>query len=306
MDVQLGASGLEIDVAERVEAADFHLREIDEQAPISREPLKVGMALAIQSGIHLLDLEIGHVADAFAQGALVASRAAKLEALNQPAMRKHLARRAYHLGQADIAGKDADDVSAARHPDDGLVLLRLQLPLRVYLKKLRVQRSLKKAEGQFVDCYIDMRCFHIRLIPTHTIDFYSAVIILKSHRQFKLILSVDNAETSPYRTIILQAPQSKRVTAMRFFAGRPQKSLVARRLLLLEKNRVDNSGNDVVEGVGPGGDSETANCKKDREVNTGHRPKSKPRPVKWVPGIYLPAEEVYMVMGAEQRRRYQH
>jgi hypothetical protein len=45
-----------------------------------------------------------------------------------------------------------------------------------------VQRSLKKAEGQFVDCYIDMRCFHIRSIPTHTIDFYSAVIILKSHR----------------------------------------------------------------------------------------------------------------------------
>ena len=88
---------------------------------------------------------------------------------------------------------------------------------------------------------------------------------------------------------------------MRFFAGRREKTSVARRLLLLEENRVNNSGNDVVEGVGPGGDSETANCKKDREVNAGHSPECKPRPVKRVPGIYLPAEEVYMVMGAEQR-----
>jgi len=61
VDVQFGLSGLKVNVAERLELADFQFREFYEHAPISRETFKVGMALPIQIRTHLLDLKIGHI-----------------------------------------------------------------------------------------------------------------------------------------------------------------------------------------------------------------------------------------------------
>lgn len=160
VDVQLGSSCLEIDIAERLKPADFLLGEFNKDAAVLGESLDVGMALAIEIATHLLDLEIGHIAHALAQRALMTSRASELKSLDQPAMREHLARRAYDFRKTGVAGKNAYDMRAACDPDDSFVFFCLQLPLRVYLKKLRVQGPLEKAEGQFVNCYVDMRCFH--------------------------------------------------------------------------------------------------------------------------------------------------
>jgi len=205
VDVQLVSSCLEIDIAERLKPAYFLLREFNEDAAVSCEALQIGMALPIQIGTHLLDLEIGHIADTLAQGALMAARAAELEPFDQSPVREHLARCAYHFGQAGVADKNTHDMSAACDPDNGFVFLSLQLPLRIDLEEFRMQGSLKKAEGEFVNCNIDMRCFHKRIIPSQTIVFYSLVIIQDLRLDFKLIFSTDNAETRAYRTIILQA-----------------------------------------------------------------------------------------------------
>ncbi len=143
MDVKFGPPGLEVNIAERLKPADFKLRKLNKNAPIPREPLKVDMALPIQIGAHLLDLKVGHIADAPAQRALMAPRAAKLKTLNQSSVRKKLARRADNLGQKSVIGKNAHHVCAARHPDCRLVPVGIQLTLRVNLEKLRMQRSLK-------------------------------------------------------------------------------------------------------------------------------------------------------------------
>jgi len=66
MDVQLASPGLKIDVAERLEIADLQIREFYKHTPVACEPLKVNVALSIEVRAHLLDLEIGHVADALA------------------------------------------------------------------------------------------------------------------------------------------------------------------------------------------------------------------------------------------------
>ena len=71
--------------------------------------------------------------------------------------------------------------------------------------------------------------------------------------------------------------------------------------LLPEEKGVYNSGNDVVKGVGSGGDSETANRKEDREVDAGHSPKTNFRPVEIRDASELPVDEGYVVMRAEQR-----
>ena len=125
MDVEFAASGLEINVAERLQIIDFQIREFNKHAAISSEPLKVDMALAIQIGTHLLDLKIGHIAYPPAQGAFVGPWAAELETLNQTSMWKQLAGRAYHLTETRIIGKHADNVGAAGNPDKGLVLVSL-------------------------------------------------------------------------------------------------------------------------------------------------------------------------------------
>ena len=121
MYVQLGSPGLEVDVAERLELADFQFRELYEHAPVSGEALQVGMALLVQIGTHLLDLEIGHIAYSPAQCAFVSPWPAELKTFEQSSRRQHLARSAYDLGKADIAGENTDNMSASCNPDNRLV-----------------------------------------------------------------------------------------------------------------------------------------------------------------------------------------
>jgi hypothetical protein len=185
MDVQFAASGLEINVAERLQIIDFQVREFNEHAAISRKPLKVDMALAIQIGTHLLDLKIGHVAYSPAQSAFMGPRAAELETFDQTSMWKQLAGRAYDLAQARILGKHANNVGAAGNPDKSLVLVGLQLPLGINLEKLRMQRSLKEAECQLFNCYIDLWRFHITSPKTKTPDF--CVLYKNRHTDSSLI-----------------------------------------------------------------------------------------------------------------------
>ncbi len=83
MDVQFGSSGLEVDVAERLKLVDFQFRELHKHAPIAGETFEIRVALSIQTGTHLLDLEVGHVTYSPVQGAFVRSWAAELKTLDQ-------------------------------------------------------------------------------------------------------------------------------------------------------------------------------------------------------------------------------
>lgn len=121
--LQLASPSLEIYIAERLEAIDLKIGVLDKYAAIEGEAFKVKMTLAIQIRAHLLDLKISHIAYTPAEGAFVASRAAEIKSLNKAALRQHLRRRACYFGQAGIAAENAYDVSAARYPDVGLVLV---------------------------------------------------------------------------------------------------------------------------------------------------------------------------------------
>ncbi len=157
MDVQFGSSCLEVNIAERLQPADFQFRKFYKQAAIPRKSLEVGVALQIQIRTHLIDLKICHITYPAAQGAFVTARASELETLNQTSMRKHLAGRAYNFTEACIIGKNTDNMSAARNPDNRLVFFGPQVPAGINLEKLRMQRSLKKTECQFFNSYIDLR-----------------------------------------------------------------------------------------------------------------------------------------------------
>lgn len=156
MDVQFSLSGLKVNIAKRLELSDFLLREFYEHAPISRETLKVAMALAIQIRTHLLDLKIGHIIYTSAQSAFMGPWASELKTLNQTSRGQHLAGCAYDLNKTDIADKDADDMSASGNPDNRLVLFGIYATVGINLEKLRMQRSLKQAEHQFFNSYIDL------------------------------------------------------------------------------------------------------------------------------------------------------
>jgi hypothetical protein len=80
----------------------------------------------------------------------------ELKTLNQTPRGQHLAGRAYDLGKADIIGKDADNMSTSCDPNNRLVLFGIYFPIGINLEKLRMQRSLKKAEHQFFNSYIDL------------------------------------------------------------------------------------------------------------------------------------------------------
>lgn len=121
MDVQFGPSGLEVDIAERLKAADFQLREFYKDAAISCEAFEVEVALPIEVGTHFLDLKIGHIANAPAEAAFVRARAAKSEPFNQSSLREHLSGGAYDLAEAETLGVDADNVRAAGDPDISFV-----------------------------------------------------------------------------------------------------------------------------------------------------------------------------------------
>jgi hypothetical protein len=89
------------------------------------------------------------------------SRTPETKTLNQTSLWKHLSGCANNLAKAQAAAVHADNVCAASDPDIRLIFARLQLTLGVNLEKLRMQGSLKKAESQFFNCYVDLRQFHI-------------------------------------------------------------------------------------------------------------------------------------------------
>ena len=76
--------------------------------------------------------------------------------------------------------------------------------------------------------------------------------------------------------------------------------------LRIEKNRVDNGGDNVVKGVCPGSDAEAAGGKKDCKVDPRHRPKNELAPAWLIDQHELMVDEDDMVMRAEQRRGNQH
>ncbi len=121
MNVKLGFSCLEIDVAERLQAVYLKLREPNENAAVATESLEVGEALPIQICAETLDLEVGHIADVFAECAFVGTGAVELEPFNQSALGQHLGGRADDLSQAYVAGENTHDMSAARDPDKRFV-----------------------------------------------------------------------------------------------------------------------------------------------------------------------------------------
>ena len=105
VDVQFTFSSFKIDIGERLQPADGLIREFHEYAAIAGEPLKVGMALAVQIRAHLLDLKIGHIAHAPAERAFVIALAAELEPLDKAALREHLVGRVDEFGEAHILRK---------------------------------------------------------------------------------------------------------------------------------------------------------------------------------------------------------
>jgi len=72
-----------------------------------------------------------------------------------------------------------------------------------------------------------------------------------------------------------------------------------RGFLLLKKNRVDNSRDNIVKGMGSSGDSKTPNGKKNRKVNTCNGPKTKLWPGKRSSCRKLSVDKNYMMMGAK-------
>jgi hypothetical protein len=121
VDVQLCFSRFEIDVAEGLQPVNLKLGEPDENAAVPAEPFEVGEALFVESGVETLDLKIGHIADAPAEGAFVRAWAAELESLDETSFGKGLSRGADNLGKARVIGENADNVGAAGNPDEGLV-----------------------------------------------------------------------------------------------------------------------------------------------------------------------------------------
>ena len=147
MDMQLGFTGLEINVTEGLESVDYKLGEPDKHAAVTPESFEVGKALPVYAGTEAFDLKISHIADAFAESAFVRAGAAKLEPLDKPAFGQRLCGGAYDLGKSNIPGEYADDMRASRDPYQGLVFFGFELPACVNIEEFRVQRSLKQAEG---------------------------------------------------------------------------------------------------------------------------------------------------------------
>ena len=123
VNVKLGFSRLEIDVAEWLQAVYLKLGEPDEYAAVAAESLKVGEALPIHICAETFNLEVGHIADVFAERAFVRAGAVELKTLNQSSLRQHLGWRADDLGKGYVARESAHNVGAARDPNERLVLI---------------------------------------------------------------------------------------------------------------------------------------------------------------------------------------
>ena len=98
VDMQFVASGLEVDIAERLKTADSLFREFHKNTAIACEFFKVAVTLTIQIRTHLFDLEISHIAKSLREGAFVISLAGESESFNQPTTRQKLSRCADKFG----------------------------------------------------------------------------------------------------------------------------------------------------------------------------------------------------------------
>jgi hypothetical protein len=229
VDVQFAAPRLEVHIAERLQPVHFEFRELHEDAAIAGEPLQIGVALPIEIGAHLFDLEIGHVADPATERTLVGARAAELEPLDQAAMREQLPRRADNLAQTHVAREDAHDMGAPGDPDQGLILLRLELPTGVKLEQLGVQRSLKKTERQLVNGDIGLWRFHHEKPQKRGHGFQR--IVSKRPQPFKRNISTDRPLRAPYGTIVSQAHCAARLRMIWNFSPSCSKKNGTRRTL---------------------------------------------------------------------------
>lgn len=74
--------------------------------------------------------------------------------------------------------------------------------------------------------------------------------------------------------------------------------------LLLKEANIDKNGYNIVKGVSAGCNPKTPNRIECSEINACNCPETKLSPVEWSRRCELPVEENYMMMRAEQRRRY--
>ena len=124
VDVKFTSSCLEVDIAERLEAAGFQPRKFNKDTTILGKALEVEMTLPVQVATHLFDLEISHIAYAFAQSAFMRFWPAELKPLNQTAFWEHLSGSAYNFTKASLACENTDDMSTAGNPDNSFVFFR--------------------------------------------------------------------------------------------------------------------------------------------------------------------------------------
>lgn len=117
VNMQFVPSCLEIDIAERLKAADGKLGEFYKYAAIACEFFKVVMALTIEIRTHLLDLKISHIAETLGESAFVISLAGESESFNQASTGQRLSRGADELRKTKVVGKYADHVRTAGGPN---------------------------------------------------------------------------------------------------------------------------------------------------------------------------------------------
>ncbi len=202
VDVQFITSGLEVNIAERLKAADGKFWEFYEYAAVAGESLKVDMALTVEVRTHLLNLKIRHIAKALGKSAFMISLAGESESFNQTPPWEKLCRRADEFRKTKVICKNTYHVRAAGHPDERFILVSLYSTLLINTEKLRMKRPLIKGEGQLADNNVRVRKFHyeIHLRFKKPVISY-AVILPQTAGQFKAVISTDNAVLHHYGTM---------------------------------------------------------------------------------------------------------
>jgi hypothetical protein len=149
--MQLITPCLEINITERLKAANGELGEFYEYAAVASEPFKVNVALTIEIGTHLLDLKISHITEAAGKSALVIALAGKPESFNQAATRQKLSGSADEFGKTKVICENTHYVRTASGPNKRFILVRLYGTLLINIEKLRMKRPLIEGESQFAD-----------------------------------------------------------------------------------------------------------------------------------------------------------
>lgn len=160
MDMQFVTTCFKVNIAKRLQPAGGVLRKCDKHPPIPREPLQIRMALAVQIGTHLFNLEIGHVVQTPTQGAFVSPLAPELESLNQAAFGQQHAVGANQFRQAHIAGKHTDHMRTSCGPQHHFVMFGFKMSATENREQFRMQRPLKQRKRQLTDSYIGIRRLH--------------------------------------------------------------------------------------------------------------------------------------------------